>query len=308
MMLTKENDRAELFLSDPEFFKERLQRKSKRRNLDLRAVTIAAEYIETRDTLKVVGERNGITGGRVRQIVAHVLRRVENIARKVNMQEKLGYKLFQEDPDGYYYKIKEKYSPRNSDIALAYLLDKKKPIDIAAIHKVSEATVYGVVGSAIKFIEDSNEPDKVSKVHPIYNKRGQAITQKEFDDIKELLFRGEVVTDIVKIYGRSWNVVNLVKKAKDYKDYFKISREIWEKYSEKNSVETNKAEKLPEPFEQDPLVVTELSSKENKYLDKLVIAKQQLDCIMTEFIAEEVRLRLEKNTFKGEVIDKLRNI
>lgn len=304
MRTVKTTDRVELYLSDPEFFKAHLRGKLTARN-----IAMSAEYLETRDTLKEVGARYGVRQERVRQIYAYFLRRVMNIARKAKMKERAGYILFQGSPDEYFYKIKEKYSPKHADIALAYLLDKKTTSEIAKLYEVSDATVYGVVSNAIKYIEELNKvPKERVDERPLPDdttmRRGIPLRQEEFNFIKDMFFRGEELPDVIKASKRSFNTCKFVKQAKDLEDYFRISREFSRKYNGGNK----EMPAPPIPPEVSGFLPPPPVKGKNKYLDALMEIRAKLDEVMIQFITEEVRLKAGKVAFEDDLRQKLENI
>ncbi len=64
----------------------------------------------------------------------------------------------------------------------------------------------------------------------IKNKMGIALTQEEFDQIKELLSQHLFLEKIKESIGRSEGTIIMVKKASSLEDYFRMSRETSKKY------------------------------------------------------------------------------
>lgn len=297
----KNPDRYELYLSDTSYYKQALAGKEKPRNL-----AIMSAYLDSNESLREVGDRFGIRPERVRQIVAKLLWRVVKLAPKNIMENKEGYKIFQENSDEYYYKIKQKYSEKHAEIIFAYLQDHVKVAQLASNYDVTPATIYGVLGNAIKFIEDTHNgvADKRLEEHPTHAKRGQRLLQEEFDLIKDMLFRGEEIKDITKQSHRSYGVIKLVGGAATLTEYFEKSRASWSRYQE-----TEKAQnELPEPFKSDGLGKLPVPAASNKYLDALIKARGHLDEMTALFIAEEVRLRTRGGSFQDQLTEALKKV
>ncbi len=122
-------------------------------------------------------------------------------------------------------------------------------------------------------MEEQNKQLDVSPTSAIWNVPYQTapITEEQFQGIKELLFRGEIVGDIIRISKRSYAVVTTIDKAKDYQDYKAIQRA---------GLQPKKNNPVPVPLRE--------ALPRDRY-ERLEIAKKRFEEVVIGFIAEELR-------------------
>lgn len=103
--------------------------------------------------------------------------------------------------------------------------------------------------------------------------KGIPLSQEEFDQIKELIYRGEPRTEIKKILGRGTNTITLVDDVQTLEEYFDISRANTKKYR-KNGASVVKP-------------TTQSATLPIRY-KRLKEFRERLDEVLIDFILEEI--------------------
>jgi succinate dehydrogenase flavin-adding protein (antitoxin of CptAB toxin-antitoxin module) len=160
------------------------------------------------------------------------------------------------------------------DIGFDYQENRKRPFVCKSCGKT-----YKMLGRHLDSHFESHqdgeskppEPMQKPTIIPRSNK-GRPLTQEEFEEIKEMLFRGETMTDIVGKVRRGVGTVKVVQKSETLDEYFEISRSYWK------DVEKKQAQKaLPVVHAREPI-----------HYRRLREMREGMDKVLVEFIAEEM--------------------
>lgn len=300
----------QLYSADKAFFKDRLA--FSRFGSD--SLTSVYLYLDTKLTMREAAEQVGIKPNVLYKRVRKVLKKIEDLdaLREKNTKNLMSTeqtpveeqprsksfnpvlrKLTQEEFDF----VKEQAMLGEERRTIAGVIDKS----LAVIDRVIKARdlqeYFDVQNTAAResaqrkrerIAASDNTPGSIKKdaLAP-----RMPITQAEFEEIKEMWFRGDMAIDITMRTGRSHNTVLLIKRAQDYTDYKRLQTES------KKTLKPKPLE-LATPFRVDP------QAPVTSY-DRLKELTNKVDTVIAEIIISEIQenyatLMQENATLKRE--------
>lgn len=157
------------------------------------------------------------------------------------------------NPEYYKEKLQGKLSAEQLEIAFYYLDNPNGSLYKTgrAFHKSQERvrqivykTLYKIWKMKEEVMEEKNNKPFI-KQEKIISPEKRPFTRDNYNEIKDLLYKGESVSEIRRITGRATSLIGAARDSKDYEDYYMIRRELATQYYE-NRVAEKRNEKLEE--------------------------------------------------------------
>lgn len=136
--------------------------------------------------------------------------------------------LYQSCPQLWNKQTEKRFGRRSTEITSAYLSQTTKTTLLAVGERygIGRERVRQIVARSLYLIERQSKYKRIQE--EFKNMAGvNLLTEEEFKNIKEMLYRGEIIEDIVKQTGRSRPTIGVVAEATDWSDYGAAQRRYY---------------------------------------------------------------------------------